>query len=117
MKYFNDITDLEQAKLKYRKLAKQLHPDAGGAASEFHKLQEEYKTVLLQIQQNQNKAIRPNLKPSAENELINELGKLAKVLIKKQVPQNYLRQKIITIESSFKKDLMCEIVNLLDRFK
>jgi surfactin synthase thioesterase subunit len=89
MKYFNDITNIEEAKLHYRKLAKQFHPDAGGTASEFQKLQEEYKTVLLQIQQNQHKVILPNLKQSAEKELITELGKLAKVLIKKQVPQDY----------------------------
>lgn len=30
MNYFSGINDIEQAKLRYRKLAKQLHPDAGG---------------------------------------------------------------------------------------
>jgi curved DNA-binding protein CbpA len=31
MTYFKNIDDLEQAKLQYRKLAKQLHPDRGGS--------------------------------------------------------------------------------------
>ncbi len=35
MKYFLGITDIEQAKLHYRKLAKQLHPDKGGTAVDF----------------------------------------------------------------------------------
>ena len=47
MKYFNSITDLEQAKQHYRTLAKQLHPDKGGTAVEFQKMQDEYKALLL----------------------------------------------------------------------
>ncbi|MDA3883815.1 MAG: hypothetical protein PF481_11085 [Bacteroidales bacterium] len=116
MKYFIGITELEQAKLRYRKLAKQLHPDAGGTAKEFQKLQEEYKTVLLQLQQN-NLVDTTTKQPSIENELINELGKLAKVLIKKQVPQDYLKQKMQTTESPLKKGIFGNIVDLLNSIK
>jgi hypothetical protein len=113
MKYFYSITDLEQAKLRYRTLAKQLHPDKGGDAVEFQKMQEEYNSLLLKIQQphNKNTIIRGQ---TPEKELLNELGKLAKVLIKKQVPQNYLKQKIKTTESPLKKGLFNDIVNFLD---
>ncbi len=116
MNYFLGITDIDQAKLRYRKLAKQLHPDAGGTANEFQDMQAEYKEFLLSLQQ-KHKVVTPSLKnPSAENELINELGKLAKVLIKKQVPQNYLRQKVQTTESSLKKSLFADIADWLDSF-
>jgi hypothetical protein len=115
MKYFLGITDIEQAKLHYRKLAKQLHPDKGGTANEFQKMQTEYKDLLLNLQQ-KHKVVTPTIKTnSAETELINELGRLAKVLIKKQVPQNYLRQKIQTAESSLSKGLIRNIVDILDR--
>lgn len=116
MNYFLGITDIDQAKLRYRKLAKQLHPDAGGTAKEFQDMQTEYKEFLLSLQQ-KHKVVTPSLKsPSAENELISELGKLAKVLIKKQVPQNYLRQKVQTTESSLKKSLFADIADWLDSF-
>jgi hypothetical protein len=86
MKYFLGITDIEQAKLRYRKLTKQLYPDKGGTAIEFQKMQTEYKDLPLNLQQKQ-KVVTSTVKTnSAENELINELGRLAKVLIKKQVP-------------------------------
>jgi hypothetical protein len=111
MKYFNNINSLEQAKLHYRKLAKQLHPDKGGSTVEFQQLQKEYKTVLLQLQNRKDVAYNV----STKDELINELGKLAKVLIKKQVPQMYLKHKINKSKSPVEKGLFSEIVNLLDR--
>jgi len=52
MKYFQNITDLEQAKKQYRILAMQLHPDKGGSALEFQQMQKEYKTLLLHLQDN-----------------------------------------------------------------
>jgi len=114
MKYFLGITDIEQAKLRYRKLAKQLHPDKGGTAVDFQEMQAEYKEFLLRLQHEQ-KVVTPSRKNTLdENELINELGRLAKVLIKKQVPQDYLRQKIQTADSPLKKGLFENIVNLLD---
>jgi curved DNA-binding protein CbpA len=112
MKYFNSITNLEQAKLHYRKLAKQLHPDKGGSAIEFQKMQKEYRYLLNRIRQH-NQAIIET-KPAPESELFNELGKLAEVLIKKQVPQNYLRQKMQTTESNVKKGMFQNIIDLLN---
>ena len=117
MKYFLGITDIEQAKLRYRKLAKQLHPDKGGTAIAFQEMQTEYKEYLLGLQHEQQVVTASQKNTAAENELISELGKLAKVLIKKQVPQNYLRQKIQTTESPLKKGLFGDIVNFLDSLK
>jgi len=114
MNYFLGITDIEQAKLRYRKLAKQLHPDAGGTAVDFQEMQAEYKEFLLNLQQEQKVFTPSNSGLSVEKELINELGKLAKVLIKKKVPQNYLRQKMQTTDSPLKKGVLGNIVNLLD---
>ena len=116
MKYFNGITDLERAKLHYRTLAKQLHPDKGGTAVEFQKMQDEYKELLLSLRQNYNDVMNVH-QSSPENELLSELGKLAKVLIKKQVPQDYLRHKMQSTASPFKKSLFGDIVDLLDNFK
>nr|WP_319398834.1 hypothetical protein [uncultured Carboxylicivirga sp.] len=115
MMYFLGITDIEQAKLHYRKLAKQLHPDAGGTAKEFQDMQAEYKEFLLSLQHEQKVFTPSNSGLSVEKELINELGKIAKVLIKKQVPQDYLRQKMQTTESSIKKSLFADIADWLDR--
>jgi hypothetical protein len=114
--YFLGITDIEQAKLRYRKLAKRLHPDVGGTSAEFQFMQDEYKELLIRLHKKRNTVINtPSQSP--ENELLSQLGKLAKVLIKKQVPQEYLRQKMQTTESSLKKGLFNGIVNLLDNLK
>ena len=113
MMYFNGITNLEQAKLRYRKLAKQLHPDAGGTVSEFQNLQDEYKTTIERLHQYNNPTKRER-KTSPEYELLNDLGRLAKVLLKKQVPQTYLKQKIKMTDSSLKKGMLEGIVSFLD---
>ncbi len=113
MMYFSGITNIEQAKLRYRKLAKQLHPDAGGTAVEFQNMMNEYQSLLLKLQQRNNRSNKPK-QASLEKELISDLGQIAKVLIKKQVPQNYLRQKMQTTDSPLKKGLFMNIVNLLD---
>lgn len=113
MKYFIGVTDIEQAKLQYRKLAKQLHPDAGGTTHEFQKLQDEYKALLLGLHKNRKPVINKQQK-TQENELLNELGKLTEVLIKKQVPQDFLRNKIHTAEFQLKKKMYSDIINLLD---
>lgn len=113
MMYFLGITDIEQAKQRYRKLAKQLHPDKGGTSLEFQKMQDEYRELLIRLQQKHNAATNLH-QPSLENELLSELGKLAKVLIKKQVPQDYLRHKMQSTESPLRKGLIGNIVNFLD---
>ncbi|MCK4919537.1 MAG: hypothetical protein KAS71_00735 [Bacteroidales bacterium] len=114
MQYFKNITDLEIAKQQYRLLAKQLHPDMGGSAIEFQKMQQEYKTLLLQLQQQQKSSVKTYHSSSLENELLSELGKLAKVLIEKQVPQNYLLKKIKITDSKLQKGLFSEIMNFLN---
>jgi hypothetical protein len=114
--YFSGISNIEQAKLRYRNLAKQLHPDARGTAIEFQKMQDEYKALLMHLQQKRN-TVKNVPQSSVDNELLSQLGKLTKVLIKKQVPQNYLRQKIQTTESALKKGLFSNIVDLLDNLK
>jgi len=114
MKYFNDISDLVKAKLHYRNLAKQLHPDMGGTSGDFQEMQAEYKEFLLNMQQ-KSKVVTPSPNStSEEKELINELRKLAKALIKNQVPQNYLRQKMQTMDSPLKSGLLKGIVSFLD---
>ncbi|WP_321413064.1 hypothetical protein [uncultured Desulfobacter sp.] len=114
MKYFLGITHIDQAKQRYRKLAKQLHPDAGGTAFEFHELQTEYKEFLLGLQKEQ-KVLTPSHKGiSAENELVKELVKLAKILIEKQVPQNYLRHSAIRVNSVIAKRLISNVINFLN---
>jgi len=112
MNYFDGITDLEQAKLRYRKLAKQLHPDKGGTDMEFQKMQEEYKSLLLRLQQNQNPITSKN--PSPETELLSELGKLATVLIEKQVPQEYLKQRMTNSQSPMEKRIFSGLILFLD---
>lgn len=82
MNYFEGITDLEKAKQRYRELAKRLHPDKGGTANEFQKMQEEYRLLLMGLQQNRKGVTRNQTSP--ESELLSELGKLATVLIKKE---------------------------------
>ncbi len=114
MKYFLGINNIEQAKLRYRKLAKQLHPDAGGTAIDFQEMQAEYKEFLLRLQQNQKVVNYLPKGTSAENELITELGKLAKILIKKQIPQNYLLQNMQATESTLKQTLISQIVDVLN---
>jgi hypothetical protein len=112
MIYFQNITNLEQAKLQYRKLAKQLHPDKGGSPTQFNQMQEEYKALLILLQNQQQISLRPNNKES--NEIITELGKLAKVLIKKQLPQQLLRQRINQAKSPIEKSLYSGIIKFLD---
>jgi len=111
--FFEGITDLEQAKLRYREVAKQLHPDKGGTAMEFQKMQEEYKSLLLRLQQNQNSVTSKN--PSPETELLSELGKLATVLIEKQVPQEYLKQRITRSQSPMEQRIFSGLISFLDK--
>jgi curved DNA-binding protein CbpA len=42
MTYFDDCTTQEQVKTKYRKLAKEYHPDHGGNTDTFKAMQKEY---------------------------------------------------------------------------
>ncbi len=113
MNYFKGIADVPQAKLRYRELAKQLHPDAGGTASEFQKMQEEYNATLLHLQKQKNTTYSQT-QTLLEDEFFKDLGRLARLLIRKQVPQSYLKQKIRMTDSSLKKGILEGVVNLLN---
>lgn len=115
MIYFQNISDLEQAKLRYRTLAKELHPDKGGSAIAFQQMQEEYKTLLLKLQNKQAISSLPNNQLSID--IMAELGKLAKVLIQKQVPQKYLQQKINKSQSPLEKGLFSKLVDFLNELE
>ncbi len=114
MKYFQNITNLEQAKKHYRILAMQLHPDKGGSLIEFQRMQSEYKTLLLQLQ---NKQAEPKQQQKKEyNNIIAELGNLAKVLIENQVPQKFLKHKIESSQSYLEKNIFSGILTFLEKF-
>lgn len=110
--YFQNITDLEQAKQRYRTLAKQLHPDKGGSVLRFQQMQEEYKTLLLELQRKQVAPTGQNT--PQQSDIMAELGKLAKVLIQKQVPQRYLQEKIKKSQSPIEKGLFSKLVDFLN---
>ena len=112
MAYFQNITKLEQAKQYYRKLAKQLHPDKGGSAIEFQQMQQEYRALLLNLKTKQTTTVNQN---DEQADIMEELGKLAKVLIEKQIPQKYLKQKVRNSQSLLVKGLFSEILNQLDK--
>ncbi len=110
--YFQNVSDLEQAKFRYRTLAKQLHPDKGGSALQFQMMQEEYKTLLLNLQISQPASAPKNNQQNSD--ILVELGKLAKVLIQKQVPQHYLQEKIKKSRSTLEKGLFSKLVDFLN---
>ncbi len=114
MKYFTYITNLEQAQKQYRKLAKKYHPDLGGTAMEFQELNLEYQRLLIQLQHKNESNINNQSSNHLESELMKELGKLAKVLVDKQVPQAFLKQKINTSESKLQKGILEGLVNILN---
>jgi len=115
MIYFQNITDLEQAKFRYRTLAKELHPDKGGSAFQFQQMKEEYKFLLLNLQNKQVISNSQNTQQS--NDIMAELGILAKVLIQKQVPQKYLQQKIKKSQSPIEKGLFSKLVDFLNEIE
>jgi hypothetical protein len=115
MRYFDSITDFEQAKQHYRKLAKQLHPDKGGSPAQFQELQKEYQAELYKLQNKESH--NNNNAPQANNEIIDELGKLAKNLLKTQIPQRYLEQRMTNSKSPLEKNLYLGIIKFLDEFK
>ena len=110
MKYFDNINDFEQAKQHYRKLAKQLHPDKGGSLAQFQQLQNEYQAVLLKLKNNE---VNNNVSADG-NEIITELGKLAKTLIKSQIPQQYLKNRMDMSKTPLEKNLYSGIIKILD---
>ncbi|MBU8893114.1 MAG: J domain-containing protein [Bacteroidales bacterium] len=112
MRYFDSITDFEQTKKRYRKLALQLHPDVGGSPSEFQQLQKEYQVVLLNLQQ--SKDIKT---PNTNNEIVSELGKLAKSLLKTQIPQQYLKHRMDKSKTPLERNLYSGIIKFLNELQ
>ena len=110
MKYFQNITDLEQAKKHYCTLAMLLHPDKGGSSIEFQQIQKEYKTLLLQFR---NKQVTSQ-QQMEYNDIIAELRNLAKVLIENQVPQKFLKHRINSCKSPVEKTIYLGIISILD---
>lgn len=49
MKYFADVTNLEELKIAYKKLAMKLHPDLGGSTEEMQILNAEYEEMLRKL--------------------------------------------------------------------
>ena len=49
MQYFNHNTDFEQAKQRYRNLAKQMHPDKGDSQQDIQEVQQENQDLLLRL--------------------------------------------------------------------
>lgn len=45
IKFFDDCVNEKELHLKYRRLCKQHHPDAGGDLEEFYKIQNEYEKI------------------------------------------------------------------------
>lgn len=45
--YFYGCSSIEEVKARYKKLAKSLHPDAGGSQTEFVEMKNEYDEVLV----------------------------------------------------------------------
>ncbi len=114
MIYFQNITNLEQAKLQYRKLVKQLHPDKGGSQSEFQHMQQEFQTLLLELKQQDSITDSNNRKK--ESTLLTELDNLAQTLLKSKLPQQFLKQKIKNSNSSYAKLFYFEMTKALDKF-
>ena len=111
MTYFQNIDNLKQAKIHYRKLAKKLHPDNGGSSLQFQRMEAEYRILLLKLQTRQPVSNEQN-----QNDIVNELSKLAMSLIKKQIPQDYLKTKIKRSNSPFQKVVLSGIVQVLNGF-
>ena len=108
MKYFNRVTNLREAKLLYRQLSKELHPDiAGGSEIEFQEMQEQY-SVLLKKLSSQQSITNDN------SELISELLIIGRTLIEKQVPQNLLRKQISKTNSPMQKMLYNGVLGILN---
>ena len=114
MTHFNNIKDLQQAKLRYRILAKQMHPDKGGSAIQFQEMQKEYRSLLFTLQNKQLVDNEDN-EDNDTSEILNELIKLAMELIKKQVPQNLLKHRIKKSQSPLEKGLLFGLVNILNK--
>ncbi len=47
--YFDNMNTLDEVKVRYKILAKRLHPDAGGDTAIMQEINEDYQTAILRI--------------------------------------------------------------------
>lgn len=87
-RYFRNEMSYADAKAHYRKLAKQLHPDAGGSKQEFTELANQYQTHLQLIE---NGEIHQD-EPINQSEIKNELENIINILVDLDIPQKFLRK-------------------------
>ena len=114
MKYFNNITNFEQAKQQYRTLAKKIHPDKGGSHIDFQEMQQEYQALLLNLKQKDSNTYTNNTQEKTN--VLNELRELGKNLLKSQIPQQFIKKKIQDSQNPYEQLVYKEINKLLDRF-
>lgn len=57
MKYFEDLTDIESIKSRFKELAKAHHPDLGGCVETMKEINNQYDQVLQGIYQKSGKSI------------------------------------------------------------
>ncbi len=107
MNYFKKITSLHQAKEQYRFWVKELHPDKGGSALEFHTMNQEYRQVLISLEHQIEQ-------PTTTHALTEELKRMGLLLIKNKVPQKLLHQKAKDAESEFTQKLCKSLASILD---
>src|SRR5690606_21664303 len=81
MKYFKNVTTLEELKKQYRKLAKQYHPDLNenDTTKDMQQINKEYEILFDQLKN--NKSNTENEKASTYMNIINELIKYEDITI------------------------------------
>lgn len=114
--YFAGTDTLEGAKRRYRQLAMQMHPDRGGNKSDFVAMQQEYRALLLHLEE---KAEPQGIKTATveQRELMHELATLGKTILQSGVPQRLLRKKAMNAQSTHEKNLYTGIISILDKLK
>jgi len=107
MRYFKNTTSLEKSKKEYRYWVKRLHPDKGGNSIEFNAMNMEYRQVLKQLETSPEKS-------STNNALAEELKQVGLLLLKKQIPQQFLIKKANESGSPFSQKVCKSLVGILD---
>lgn len=99
--YFSSCHTAEECRSVYKELAKKLHPDKGGKASDFQQMQEEYEKRLAEL-----------ISETTQNTLEYERLVTALIeLIKATKPEYYTLIKMISNHSSV--FLINELVSII----